>query len=61
MLMPVLAPMYMAVAASTPPSRKPVIAERIVSCGMSPRIDVLEPPLVLLRPRPGADLFFVEL
>ena len=35
--MPVLAPMYIAVAASTPPSRNPVIAERNVSCGMSPR------------------------
>ena len=37
MLMPVFAPIYMAVAASTPPSRKPVSAERSVSCGMSPR------------------------
>ena len=37
MLMPVFAPMYIAVAASTPPSTNPVIADRIVSCGMSPR------------------------
>ena len=37
MLMPVLAPMYIAVAASTPPSTKPVSPERSVSCGMSPR------------------------
>ena len=37
MVMPVLPPMYSAVAASTPPSRNPVAAERSVSCGMSPR------------------------
>ncbi len=37
MLMPVLPPIYSAVAASTPPSRKPVTAERRVSWGMSPR------------------------
>ena len=36
-LMPVFAAMYSAVAASTPPRRKPVIPERMVNCGMLPR------------------------
>ncbi len=34
---PVLAPTYRLVALSRPPSRKPVIADRSVSCAMSPR------------------------
>ena len=34
---PVLAPMYRLVALRMPPSMKPVMAERMVSCGMFPR------------------------
>src|SRR5688572_22981544 len=37
MVIPVLPAMYRAVADRTPPRRKPVIAARTVSCGMSPR------------------------
>jgi hypothetical protein len=57
---PVFAATYRFVALSTPPSRNPVAAARSVSCGMSPRKTLWQPPTVLLLAGPVADLVVGE-